>query len=104
MLRVVERVFGEGKLETPAGAADLRAGYQLAVYRDWQDKDGALTAGDFVIEGHVLASPDELRPLLFTADPLLLRLDDGRRVRVYVVSEEGAVSGADGAGLLEKDA
>ena len=65
MLRVVERVFGEGELQGQTNGP-LKAGYQLAVYRDWRDQDGTLTAGDFVVEGHVLASPDELRPLLFT--------------------------------------
>lgn len=103
MLRVVERVFGEGELAAASGPG-LKAGYQLAVYRDWQSRDGELTAGDFVVEGHLLASPDALRPMLFTSEPLTLRLDDGRRVRVYVVSEEGAVSSADGAGLLEAQA
>ena len=103
MLRVVERVFGEGALSGGAHAG-LPTGYQLTVYRTWEDKSGALTAGDFVIEGHVMASPDDLRPLLFTAEPLILTLDDGRRVRVYVVSEEGAVSGADGEGLEERTA
>lgn len=101
MLRVVERVFGEGELTGAAGPG-LKAGYQLAVYRNWEDKSGALTAGDFVIEGHLLAAPDALRPLLFTQEPLTLTLDDGRHTQVYVVSEEGAVSGADGAGLHEK--
>ncbi len=103
MLRVVERLFGEGEL---TGEADVRlsVGYQLAVYRNWEDKSGVLTAGDFVIEGHIMAPPDALRPLLFTPEPLVLSLDEGRTVRVYVVSEEGAVSGADGLGLQEKDA
>lgn len=103
MLRVVERLFGEGTL---SGAAqdDLRAGYQLAIYRNWEDRSGALTPGDFIIEGHVLAPPDDLRPRLFTAEPLTLTLEDGRCTQVYVVSEEGAVSGADGSGLQEKDA
>jgi hypothetical protein len=100
---VVERLFGEGEL-TGAGHEPLRTGYQLAVYRNWEDREGALTAGDFVVEGHVLAAPDALRPRLFTAEPLVLTLDDNRRVHVYVVSEEGAVSGADGAGVQEKDA
>ena len=103
MLRVVERLFGEGEL-TGAAHAPVRAGYQLSVYRNWEDKSGALTAGDFVIEGHVMAPPEVLQPLLFTSEPLVLNLEDGRRLRVYVVSEEGAVSGADGSGLLEKDA
>lgn len=99
----MERLFGEGEL-TGAAQEPLRTGYQLAVYRNWEDKAGVLTAGDFVVEGHVLAPPDALRPLLFTAEPLVLTLDDRRWVRIYVVSEEGAVSGADGAGVEEKDA
>jgi hypothetical protein len=103
VLRVVERLFGEGEL-TGASAGGVRTGYQLAVYRNWEDRSGTLTAGDFVVEGHVLAPPDVLRPLLLTPEPLLLTLEDGRRVRVYVVSEDGAVSGADGSGLEEKDA
>jgi hypothetical protein len=102
VLRVVERLFGEGELTGPAPSG-LRTGYQLAVYRNWEDRNGALTPGDFVVEGHVMAPPDALRPLLFTAEPLTLTLEDGRRLRVYVVSEEGAVSGADGSGLQEKD-
>lgn len=103
MLRVVERLFGEGELTGDAGVL-LRTGYQLAVYRNWEDKGGALTAGDFVVEGHVMAAPEALQPLLFTSEPLVLSLEDGRMVRVYVVSEEGAVSGADGLGLQESNA
>jgi hypothetical protein len=100
VLRVVERLFGEGVLQGADGP--LKTGYQLVVYRDWRDQDGTLTAGDFVVEGHVMAPPDELRPLMFSADPPTLRLDDGRELRVHVVSEEGAVSGADKTGPQEK--
>jgi hypothetical protein len=93
-------VFGEGALEAPAGRA-LPATYQLSVYRQWHERDGALTPGDFVIEGHVVAPPEDLRSVLFTETPLTLRLEDGRRVRLFVVSEDGAVAGADALGLEE---
>jgi hypothetical protein len=100
VLRVVERVFGEGKLQRADGTS-LSAGYQLVVYRDWQDTGGSLTPHGFMVEGHVMALPEDLRPLLFTPDPLTLQLDDGRAVRLYVVNEDGAVSGADDKGPQE---
>jgi hypothetical protein len=97
VLRVVERLFGEGDL-VRGGRPVLRAGYQLAVYREWQDRDGALTPGAFVVDGHVMAAPDALGPLLFSTDPLTLHLEDGRQLDLFVVSEDGAVSGADAEG------
>lgn len=100
MLRLVERIFGEGELRR-GGDTALPAGYQLAIYREWQDRDGTLTPGGFVVEGHVIAAADDLRPWLFTPEPLTLRLDDGRVIDVYVVGEDGAVSGADDAGPRE---
>jgi hypothetical protein len=102
MLRVVERLFGEGELVRQDGRV-LPTGYQLVVYRDWQDAGGTLTPRAFVVEGHVMAPPQELTPLLFTNDPLTLKLADGRFVRVFVVSEDGAVSGADDRGPTEHE-
>jgi hypothetical protein len=103
VLRVVERIFGEGELQRHDATA-LPVGYQLAVYRDWHDAAGTLAPGGFVVEGHVMASLDDLRPLVFTAEPLVLRLEDGRFLDVYVVSEEGAVNSADDKGPQERGA
>lgn len=98
MLRVVERLSGEGQLWR-GDEHVLDAGYQLAVYREWKDAAGELVAEGYVIDGHLLVAPDQLESLVFTATPLVLRLDDGRRVAIYVVSDAGAIAGADDRGI-----
>jgi hypothetical protein len=100
MLRIVERLFGNGVLVAADGKR-TPAGYQLALYREWTPQGTELIAGGFVVDGLVMAPPDHLSGLLFTPAPLTLELEDGRRVAVFVVSEEGAVSGADDRGIEE---
>lgn len=103
MLRVVERLYGEGQIWRD-GVHVMDTGYQMTVYREWRDVAGTLTAEGFVIDGHVMAGPDALSGLLFTPQPLTFRFEDGRQAAIYVVSEDGAVSSADEQGLLEKHA
>lgn len=98
----MERIFGEGDL-VQQGRPVLRAGYQLAVYREWSDRDGELSPGAFVVDGHVMAPPEALHPWLFTADPLTLHLADGRLLDLYIVSDDGAVSGAGEQGPRENE-
>lgn len=98
MLRLVERVLGEGELHRD-GTAVLRAGYELALYRHWAHEGGQLTPGHFEVEGFVMAPPESLDALLGTASPLTLHLDDGRRFDCYVLNHEGAVTPADERGL-----
>jgi hypothetical protein len=98
MLRVVERVLGEGDLVRD-GQRVLRAGYELALYRHWSDENGTLVPGAYEVEGYLLASPDDLGGALGTSSPATLHLDDGRRVDLYVLNPEGAVTAADGRGF-----
>lgn len=99
MLRIVERVLGDGAI-VAADQSRTRAGYQLAVYREWADQNGELVAGGFVVEGLVMLEPAALAKLLFTSRPLRLELEDGRSVAIYIVSEDGSVSGADDRGIV----
>ena len=70
MLRLVERLIGEGHLHDPkAPGAPLSTAYELDVYRDWQVEAGAMVAGEWVIEGHLLAPPDALAALAGRAAP-----------------------------------
>jgi hypothetical protein len=98
MLRLVERVLGEGDLYRD-GAKLLRAGYELALYRKWTAVDGQLTPGHYEVEGHLMAEPTAIDPLLGTASPLTLHLDDGRRLDCYVLNHEGALTPADERGF-----
>ncbi|HEY8551183.1 MAG TPA: hypothetical protein VIL35_14595 [Vicinamibacterales bacterium] len=101
MLRVVERMFGEGQL-WHEGIHVLDAGYQMSLYREWRDEAGTLTPGGFVIDGHVMAPPEALSSLLFTTTPLTLRLEDGRQAQIYIVSEDGSIASADDRGVEER--
>lgn len=101
MLRLVERILGEGDVFRD-GQRLLRAGYELAVYRDWTSVEGQLTPGHFEVEGHLMATPDDLDPLLGTT-VLTLHLDDGRRLDCFVLNHEGALTPADGRGLYGDD-
>lgn len=98
MLRLVERVLGEGDVHR-GGQHLLRAGYELAVYQHWSTEGGQLSPGHYEVEGHLMAPPDALSPLLGTASPLTLRLDDGRWLDCYLLNLEGALTPADERGL-----
>jgi hypothetical protein len=98
MLRLVERVMGEGDLHR-GGERVLRAGYELARYQQYDVAGGALTPRGEVVEGHLHAPPDALEPLLGTSAHLTLHLDDGRRLDLYVLNVDGAITGADERGL-----
>lgn len=98
MLRVVERVLGEGEVYRD-GRFLLRAGYELTVYRHWNDAEGTLVAGDYEVEGYLIASADLLQAALGTASPATLHLDDGRKFDLYVLNAGGTITGADGRGL-----
>jgi len=103
MLRVVERVMGEGNL-LRAGLVVLRAGYEITLYRHWEMQDGALQPGAYDVEGFLVADPTSLEPALGVATPLTLHLDDGRRCDVYVVNTDGVITSADRRGLYTVDA
>jgi len=98
MLRIVERVLGEGDL-VREGQTLLRAGYEIALYRHWSDERGTLVPGAYEVEGYLLAPPGDLERALGTASPATLLMDDGRRVDVYVLNPEGTVTSADGRGF-----
>jgi hypothetical protein len=98
MLRVVERVLGEGQLFRE-GASLFRAGYELTVYRRWHDEGGTLVAGDYEVEGYLVAPAAAVETALGTIAPATLHLDDGRRFDLYVLNGDGAVTSADGRGL-----
>lgn len=101
MLRVVERVLGEGDLHR-SGAWLARAGYELALYRHWVDQDGQLEPRHFEVEGHLIAPPEVLEPLLGTSAPLTLCLDTQRAVDVYLLNADGAITSADGRGFYPR--
>lgn len=100
MLRVVERVLGEGDLVRD-GAVVLRAGYELTLYREWTPRGAELVAGPFQVEGHLMASRDALEPLLGVASVLTLRLDAGRAVDLFLVNADGLITSADERGFYE---
>jgi hypothetical protein len=98
MLRVVERVLGEGDLHR-GGAWVAQAGYELTLYRKWVDTDGRLEPRHYEVEGHLLANPDVLEPLLGTSAPLTLHLDGQRAVDLYLLNTDGAITSADERGF-----
>jgi hypothetical protein len=98
MLRLIERVLGEGDV-VREGVMLLRTGYELALYQEWTPRDGQLVPGQFDVEGHLIASPQDIERLLGTQSPLTLHLDDGRRVDLYVLNLEGTVTSADERGF-----
>jgi hypothetical protein len=91
-------VLGEGDVFRD-GERVLRAGYELALYQNWEVHDGALVPAQFEVDGHLMAPGPQLESLLGTASPLTLALDDGRRVDLYVLNGEGAVTPADERGF-----
>jgi hypothetical protein len=98
MLRIVERVMGEGRIVR--GGVELAAcGYTLNVYQEWARSSGEVAPAGFVVDGHLLAGPDVLEPLVGASD-LVLHLDDGRRLALFLVSGDGAISGVGERGLV----
>jgi hypothetical protein len=100
MLRLAERVMGEGDVFR-AGDRVVRAGYELARYQQFTVDGSELIPRGEVVEGHLLAAPDLLPTLMGTAAPLTVHLDDGRRVDLYVVNEDGMVTSADERGFYD---
>lgn len=98
MLKIAERVMGEGALYRD-GQLIMRAAYELSRYGEFHVRDGHLVQTGEVVEGHLHASPDTLEPLLGTASPLTVHLDDGRRCDVYLLNSEGTLTSADGRGF-----
>jgi hypothetical protein len=98
MLRLAERVMGEGELFR-AGAALRTVPYELSCYREYAVEGSDLTSLGDLIEGHLHASPDDLEPLVGTSHVLTLHLDDGRRCDLYVVNTDGVVTSADRRGF-----
>ena len=102
MLRVVERVLGEGDL-TREGQRLARVGYELTLYQEWHEQCGKFIAGGFSVEGLFVAPPHALEPALGTAAPLPLHMDDGRAWQCYVVNTDGLVTPADEQGFVRTD-
>jgi hypothetical protein len=101
MLRLVERLIGEGQLDDPdAPGAPLPTAYELDVYRDWTVDAGTMIAGEWVIEGHLLASPDALAALAGRGNAFVLRMDDGRRLEVFVIDGEGRLVNVEGTTFI----
>ena len=98
MLRVVERVMGEGAV-TRAGLPLGTVAYELTLYRQWASTPDGLVAGDYEVDGHFMAPPARLDNWTGTTAPLVLDLDDGRRVDLYVVNLDGVVTPADTRGF-----
>ena len=97
MLRLVERLFGEGHLhdrKTPE--VPLPVAYELDVYRDWSVEGGVMVPGEWVIEGHLLAAPEALAALAGRGDPFELRMDDGRRLEVFTLDGTGRIVNVEG--------
>lgn len=105
MLRLVERLIGEGHLEDPhAPGMPLSTAYELEVYRDWTIDAGAMVAGEWVIEGHLLAPPDALAALAGRGNTFSLRMDDGRRLEVFVLDGEGRLVNVEGTTFIGPEA
>lgn len=101
MLRLVERLIGEGRLQhlqTPS--APLATAYELEVYRDWQVEGDTMTPGEWVIEGHLLARPDALAALAGRAGTFMLHMDDGRHLEVLVTDDTGRVVNVEGTTFM----
>ena len=97
MLRLVERIFGEGRLCDPkAPGTPLPTAYELEVYRDWHVEGVVLTPGEWVIEGHLLADPQALAALAGRAGTFTLEMDDGRRLEVFVTDGAGRIVNVEG--------
>lgn len=105
MLRLVERLVGEGHLDDPqSSAAPLATAYELEIYRDWQIESGNMVPGQWVIEGHLLAPSDALAALAGRGGTFMLRLDDGRRLEVFVLDGEGRLVNVEGTTFIDPPA
>ena len=105
MLRLVERLIGEGHLDDPgAPATPLSAAYELDVYRDWTVEADTMVAGEWVIEGHLFAPPEELAALAGRGGTFTLRMDDGRRLEVFVLDGEGRLVNVEGTTFIAPQA
>ena len=101
MLRLVERLIGEGHFDDPsAPETSLSTAYELDVYRDWTVEGGTMVAGEWVIEGHLLAPPDSLAALAGRGGTFTLRMDDGRRLEVFVLDGEGRLVNVEGTTFI----
>ena len=101
MLRLVERLIGEGHLVDPSAAeAPLPTAYELDIYRDWTIDAGAMVAGEWVIEGHLIAAPDALAALAGRGNTFVLRMDDGRRLEVFVLDGDGKLVNVEGTTFM----
>jgi len=96
MLRLVERVFGEGSLHDRDDAVALRVGFELTVYRDWAVQGSDMAPGEWVIEGHLIGPADRLAALTGHPTPLTLAMDDGRHLDVFVLDPHGSVVNVEG--------
>ena len=96
MLRLVERRFGEGRLDTTHAGSLTGVGYELDVYRDWVVRGSTLEPGEWVIEGHLLAAPDALAALNGVPGPYLLHLDDDSALQVFVLDGTGRIVNVEG--------
>lgn len=96
MLRLVERLFGEGHLHDAKAAASLAVAYELDVYRDWQVRDATMAPGEWVIEGHVMAAAEALDALAGRGDTFRLAMDDGRHLDVFVLDGQGRIVNVEG--------
>lgn len=103
MLRLVERLFGEGRLHDPqAPRAPIGAAYELEVYRDWQVEGATMTPGEWVIEGHLLAPPEALAALAGRGGTFTLHMDDGRYLEVFVTDGVGRVVNVEGTTFMTR--
>ena len=101
MLRLVERLIGEGHLDDPnAPGAPLSTAYELDVYRDWTIETGTMAAGEWVIQGHLLAQADALAALAGRGGTFMLRMDDGRGGEVFVLDGEGRLVNVEGTTFI----
>ena len=101
MLRLVERLIGEGHLDDPgAPEAPLSTAYELDVYRDWTVDGGTMVAGGWVIEGHLLAASDALAALAGRGNTFTLRMDDGRRLEVFILDGAGTFVNVEGTTFI----
>jgi hypothetical protein len=96
MLRLVERLVGEGQLRDPQAPDALAVAYELEVYRDWQVREGDWIPGEWIIEGHLLAAADTLEPLAGRGAPFALHMHDGRVLEVFVLDGAGRLVNVEG--------
>jgi hypothetical protein len=105
MLRLVERLCGEGHLhDTRAPDVPLAVAYELDVYRDWHVDGATMSAGEWVVEGHMLAAPEALAALAGRGDTFRLSMDDGRQLDVFVLDGQGRLVNVEGTTFIDAPA